>query len=95
MCALETILIVWLTRSKIRIVSVIMKHNVGRFTGPVSGHAGSLFYYFPVVVLLTLPFTALLVPVAQKIKAIWRDELQLYLLLWFLFVFVFFSVSGT
>ena len=26
----------------------ILKHNVGRFSGPVSGHAGSLLYYFPV-----------------------------------------------
>ena len=73
----------------------IMKHNVGRFTGPVSGHAGSLFYYVPVLVLLTLPFTALLVPVAQRIKTIWRDDLQLYLLIWCVFVFLFFSLSGT
>jgi 4-amino-4-deoxy-L-arabinose transferase-like glycosyltransferase len=73
----------------------ILKHNVGRFTGPVSGHAGSLFYYFPVVLILTLPFTALLVPVARSLKTVWRDDLQLYLLLWFAFVFVFFSLSGT
>ena len=73
----------------------ILKHNVGRFTGPVSGHAGSLFYYFPVLILLTLPFTALLVPVARRLRAIWHDDLQLYLLAWFVFVFVFFSLSGT
>ena len=73
----------------------ILKHNVWRFTGPVSGHAGSLLYYFPVVLLLTLPFTALLVPVAQRIRDVWRDDLQLYLLLWFVFVFLFFSISGT
>jgi 4-amino-4-deoxy-L-arabinose transferase-like glycosyltransferase len=73
----------------------ILKHNVGRFSGPVSGHAGSLFYYFPVLLLLTLPFTALLVPVALRIRAAWRDDLQAYLLIWFGFVFVFFSVSGT
>src|SRR6266404_5746508 len=24
-----------------------VKHNLGRFSGPVSGHSGSLFYYFP------------------------------------------------
>jgi len=72
-----------------------LKHNVGRFTGPVSGHAGSLVYYFPWLLALSLPFTALLVPVAQRIGAIWRDELQCYLLLWFGFVFVFFSLSGT
>jgi 4-amino-4-deoxy-L-arabinose transferase-like glycosyltransferase len=72
-----------------------MKHNVARFTGPVSGHAGSLVYYFPWLVALSLPFTALLVPVALRAREIWRDELQLFLLLWFGFVFVFFSLSGT
>jgi len=73
----------------------IMKHNVGRFSGPVSGHTGSLLYYFPVVLILSLPFTALLVPLALRIRTVWRDDLQLYLLLWFAFVFVFFSLSGT
>lgn len=72
-----------------------MKHNVGRFTGPVSGHAGSLVYYFPWLLALSLPFTALLVPVASRLREIWRDELQLFLALWFGFVFVFFSLSGT
>ena len=33
--------------------------------------------------------------VAMRIRAIWRDELQTYLLIWFAFVFVFFSFSGT
>ena len=72
-----------------------LKHNVSRFSGPISGHGGSLLYYFPVVLLLSLPFTALLVPVAQRIRDVWRDDLQTYLLLWFAFVFVFFSLSGT
>ena len=71
------------------------KHNIGRFSGPVSGHGGSLLYYFPALVLLSLPFTALVVLVAMRLRAIWRDELQTYLLLWFAFVFVFFSFSGT
>jgi 4-amino-4-deoxy-L-arabinose transferase-like glycosyltransferase len=73
----------------------ILKHNVGRFSGPVSGHAGSLLYYLPVLILLTLPFTALVVPIALRIRHAWRDDLQAYLLIWFGFVFVFFSVSGT
>ncbi|HUQ75675.1 MAG TPA: glycosyltransferase family 39 protein [Burkholderiales bacterium] len=71
------------------------KHNLGRFSGPVSGHAGSLFYYFPVILLLSLPFTALIVPVFTRIRTVWRDDLQAYLLIWFGFVFVFFSLSGT
>lgn len=72
-----------------------VKHNIGRFSGPVSGHGGSLLYYFPALALLSLPFTALVVLVAMRIRAIWRDDLQAYLLLWFAFVFVFFSLSGT
>jgi 4-amino-4-deoxy-L-arabinose transferase-like glycosyltransferase len=72
-----------------------IKHNVARFGGPLQGHGGSLLYYFPVLVLLSLPYTALIVPVAAHVRALWRDELAAYLLLWFAFVFVFFSLSGT
>ena len=73
----------------------VLKHNVGRFGGPLQGHGGSLLYYFPVLVFVTLPFSALLVPVARAWREIWRDDLQAYLLLWFAFVFAFFSLSGT
>ncbi len=72
-----------------------LRHNVARFGGPLQGHGGSLLYYFPVVLLLALPFTALIVSVAIRVRGLWRDELQAYLLLWFGFVFVFFSLSGT
>jgi len=72
-----------------------LRHNLGRFGGPMQGHGGSLLYYFPALVVLTLPFTALLAPVAMRIRAIWRDDLQCFLLLWFAFVFAFFSLSGT
>jgi 4-amino-4-deoxy-L-arabinose transferase-like glycosyltransferase len=73
----------------------ILRHNVSRFGGPMQGHGGSLLYYFPIVLLLTLPFTALLAAAARHVRDIWRDDLQAYLLLWFGFVFVFFSFSGT
>jgi 4-amino-4-deoxy-L-arabinose transferase-like glycosyltransferase len=72
-----------------------IKHNINRFSGPLQGHAGSLVYYIPVVLAGTLPFTALLVSVFTRLRAVWRDDLQCYLLLWFAFVFVFFSLSGT
>ena len=72
-----------------------LKHNVARFGGPLQGHGGSLLYYFPVVLLLSLPHAALIAPVLTRLRALWRDELQAYLLLWFGFVFVFFSLSGT
>jgi len=88
-------IVILLKEGQAFIAGFFLKHNVGRFSGPVSGHGGSLLYYFPVVLILSLPFTALIVPVAQRIRSIWRDDLQCYLLLWFAFVFVFFSLSGT
>ncbi len=72
-----------------------LKHNLSRFGGPLQGHAGSLVYYFPVVVIGTLPFTAFFIRGLQRVRAAWRDDLQCYLWLWFGFVFVFFSLSGT
>ncbi|HZP86294.1 MAG TPA: hypothetical protein VFB54_05700, partial [Burkholderiales bacterium] len=72
-----------------------VKHNVGRFGGPLQGHAGSLVYYVPVVLVGLLPFTALLVPLLGRLRALWKEDLPCFLLLWFAFVFVFFSLSGT
>src|SRR5258706_5271325 len=88
-------IVILLKEGRAFIDGFFLKHNVGRFSGPVSGHGGSLLYYVPVVLILSLPFTALIVPVAQRIRSIWRDDLQCYLLLWFAFVFVFFSLSWT
>ena len=73
----------------------VMKHNVQRFSQPLQSHGGSLVYYFPVVLLASLPHTGLFIRTFTKIKSMWRDDLQCFLLLWFAFVFVFFSLSGT
>lgn len=72
-----------------------LKHNVQRFSQPLQSHGGSLVYYFPVVLLASLPHTGLFLRIFTKIKSLWRDDLQCFLLLWFAFVFVFFSLSGT
>ena len=73
----------------------IMKHNVERFGGTLQGHGGSLLYYFPVVLLATMPHTGLFLRVFTRLKELWRGDLGCYLLTWFGFVFVFFSLSGT
>jgi len=73
----------------------IMKHNVQRFSQPLQSHGGSLLYYFPVVLVAALPHTGLFLKIFIKVKSLWKDDLQCYLLLWFAFVFVFFSLSGT
>ncbi|MFA9461132.1 glycosyltransferase family 39 protein [Thiohalorhabdus methylotrophus] len=72
-----------------------LKHNVDRFQGPMEGHTGSLLYYVPVVLLGVLPFTGLILRGLRPLRALWADSLSRFLLLWFTFVFVFFSISGT
>ncbi len=71
-----------------------LKHNISRFQGPMEGHYGSLLYYIPVLLLGLLPFTA---PI---LRALWqglkrRDDVTIFGLIWFGFVFLFFSFSGT
>ena len=73
----------------------IMKHNVQRFSQPLQSHGGSLVYYFPVVLAASLPHTGLFLRTLLKLRSVWKNDLQCYLLLWFAFVFVFFSLSGT
>jgi len=72
-----------------------LKHNVNRFSGSMEGHAGSLFYYIPVLLVGTLPYTSLLFRAVGNIRHWIKDDLLLFLTVWFLFVFLFFSLSGT
>lgn len=71
------------------------KHNISRFSTPLERHSGSLLYYFPVLLAGMMPFTGLLFSVAFRIRTLFRDSLNRFLILWFCFVFVFFSLSGT
>lgn len=72
-----------------------LKHNLSRYSGPMEQHGGSLLYYVPVVLFSLMPFTGALVTVARRGRDLLRDDLTAYCLLWFGFVFVFFSLSGT
>ncbi len=71
------------------------KHNISRLSTPLEKHGGSLWYYFPVLLLGLSPSTALLIPVFRKIRNLITDPLNVFLLIWFGFVFIFFSLSGT
>ena len=71
------------------------KHNIDRFQGAMEQHGGNIFYYVPVLLLGLLPYTAVLISTLMRIKTIIKDDLSLFLMLWFGFVFVFFSLSGT
>lgn len=72
-----------------------LKHNVQRFSFAMEGHGGSLLYYLPVVLLSLMPHTGLLLAAAWRLRAIWRDDLLRYGLIWFGLVFVLFSASAT
>lgn len=73
----------------------LVRHNLERFGGTLEGHGGSLWYYFVAAPLLLLPWSGLLWRTVKQVPADWRDPFSRYLLLWFAFVFVFFSLSGT
>lgn len=72
-----------------------MKHNVSRFSAPMHGFDGSLFFYLPWLLVATLPFTAPLLKVLRRLRTVWSDPLQRFCLIWFGFVLAFFSLSGT
>ncbi len=73
----------------------LLKHNIGRFKHSFEGHAGSLLYYIPVILIGMLPFTSILLKALSRIKKFFSGDLERYLLIWGLFVFLFFSLSGT
>ena len=71
------------------------KHNIARFGETFEQHGGGFFYFIPVVLIGLLPYTALLLKTFTRSSEIVKDDLRRYLLIWFLFVLVLFSFSGT
>jgi 4-amino-4-deoxy-L-arabinose transferase-like glycosyltransferase len=72
-----------------------MKHNVGRFSGSMEGHSGSILYYVPVILVGLLPSTTLLFLALTRFRTLLADPLSRFGLIWAGFVFVLFSLSGT
>lgn len=71
------------------------KHNISRFQEGMEGHTGNLLYYLPVILLGVLPYTTVLIGSLARVREIIKDDLRLFLALWFAFVFIFFSLSST
>jgi len=74
-----------------------LKNNIGRFERSFQAHKGSIFYYIPVILIGLLPWTSLFLKYLLKIKEYLKskDDFLLFGSIWFLFVFIFFSLSGT
>lgn len=68
-----------------------LEHNFGRFATTVFGHQKPIYYYIPALILLMLPWTAMLIPGLRR--SLDRSD---RILLWFAIVpMVFFSLSGS
>src|SRR4030066_2517699 len=80
-----------------------IKHNVTRFTGVVSGHRGSVYYFIPVILIAFFPWSAFrpqilyrYFPRSRKRGAVDPEEsLTLFSIIWLLVIFIFFSISKT
>jgi len=73
----------------------LVRHNLDRFQGTLEGHGGGLGYYLVFAPLLLLPWSGMLWQALRRVRADWPEPLSRFLMLWFAFVFVFFSLSGT
>lgn len=70
-------------------------HNVGRFSSSMEGHGGSYAYYIIVMLVGFVPYTAVLISTFIKAKDYWQENLTRYALIWFGFIFLFFTFSAT
>lgn len=73
-------------------------HNVTRFTTPEHANRVTFWYYFPVVILGMFPWTGMLVQaVKASISDSRIDDMRQLLLfhVWWLFVFIFFTICQT
>lgn len=75
--------------------SFIGTHNIGRFSAAMEGHAGHWWFYLPVVLLLTFPFSLPALQPLLRFGALARSDIGRFLICWFLFVLVFFSFAAT
>jgi len=74
-----------------------LKHNLSRFETSFEKHKGSIIYYIPVILIGLLPWTSVFIKYLTNLKNYLKqkDDFILFGSIWFIFVFIFFSLSGT
>ena len=77
------------------IEEIFFTHNVDRFRTAFEGHSGSILFYLPVIILGMIPHTAFVLKAAVQGPTLLKSDSNRYLVIWFLFVLVFFSLAGT
>lgn len=85
----------YLAQGQAFIDEFFFKHNINRFGSAMESHKGSIFYFVPVLILGFMPFTYFAIKAISRVKSYIKDDIRLYLFIWFAFVFLFLSFSGT
>ncbi len=73
----------------------IVEHNLKRFSATRESHGGSIFYYIAALPFILMPLSGLLYFVGKNTKKLIGMELERFLLIWFLLIFIIFSMSKT
>lgn len=73
------------------------RENVGRFTSSLQGHSGPIYYYLPVLLILISPYSSLIITTIRGIYLTKNqpNALRDFLIIWFLCIFIIFSLSHT
>jgi len=91
--ALPWYVLEYLAQGELFIDGFFFKHNISRFNSAMEQHNGNIFYFIPVLLVGVMPFTYFIFKsLNQKFL---KNDLQLFLSIWFIFVFLFFSFSST
>lgn len=85
----------WWRQGNEFIENFFLHHNVARFQQALEGHTGAIWYYVPIILLGMLPYTVALIYSLAQFKQLIKNDFTRYLLLWFGFVQIFFSLSAT
>ena len=72
----------------------LLNHNVDRYISTIHSHPGPPYYYLPVILLGLFPWSGLLLPALGGLQPS-RSRTDLFLLIWFLMPFLFFSAAGS
>lgn len=74
----------------------IFEHNIGRFSTSMESHDGPIYFYLLALPLMIFPHIFFLPRAVQNVFTLWRkDSFVRFLSLWFLSVFLVFSLSAT
>ncbi|MCX7920081.1 MAG: phospholipid carrier-dependent glycosyltransferase [bacterium] len=102
--ALPWYILVYLQNGWAFIQKFIIFHHLYRFTEPIGGHSGNVFYYIPIILFGFFPWSSFLYSgVTASIPWRWkqwstlpkREQFPILCIIWIAVVFLFFTVAQT